>query len=213
MSDDVTSWADIYAALFNRRLTDGDANGFAAVIATRIPNPAKGEIKSACLALAKTWQTRTKDNGYASPPTAQDILTQMVRSRHEMSQGSSGRQCDHCNNGWMSFRFHVHDAGEIKLDGKQGTPLHPADETDGMPTSCPCVCSLGTVIVSQLVTAGTEQSRIDKLRHAVFDARKDYMRGRTEVQTPNDVDKLARSVSANVRKVDMMGSEWEPETK
>lgn len=203
---DLASWPDTFAVCFNKRLTEPEIRAFQDVITERIATPARGEIKSAILALSRVWSNKP-DDGYVRPPSAGDVTTQMIRARNELAAKQSNK-CTECYNGWMSFRFHVHEAGDITLDGKQGTVLHPADETGGMPISCPCVCSLGEVISAHLSGQGFDARRIQKLRSAVMQARADWHTQRTEVSPQKmTLDTAAKKVE-NARKVDTKGSDW-----
>lgn len=208
---ELAEWPETFSVCFKKRLTPAEVMAFQDVITERIPTPARGEIKSAVIALSRVWADKMSDgdnpNGYVAPPSPQDLLRQMIRARHELASKQSNK-CTECYNGWMSFRFHVHEAGDITLDGKQGTVLHPADETGGMPISCPCVCSLGEIIVAQLSGQGFDARRIQKLRSAVMQARADWHTQRTEVSPQKmTLDTAAKKVE-NARKVDMEGSDW-----
>lgn len=191
-------WAEVYSALFNRRLSDADVHGFELVIMERIPNPVKGEVKAACMILGRDWQTRTKDGGYAAPPTASDILRHMVRSRNEMLH-SRHSACDHCNDGWMSFRLVPQADGELTIHGVTGTVVHPNDEAGGMPMACPCKCSRGDSHVS---TCKTQASLVHRLRDAVMAARVAYLEFRTTVRpgaAQTDVGRLAEGLARRLK--------------
>ena len=209
---DLAAWPDTFSVCFKKRLTDAEVAAFQDVITERIPTPATGEIKSAVIALSRTWADKLPDgdnpNAYIAPPSPQDLLRQMIRARHELASKQSNK-CEQCHNGWMSFRFYIHEAGDITLDGKKGTVLHPADETGGMPVSCPCVCSLGEVIAAQLSSQGFDSRRIQQLRSAVLAARSDWYAQRTEVapESKTTLDTAAKQVQ-NARKLDMKGSDW-----